>query len=204
MPDVTLPQVAVAAVILLPKIFNMFRRLGDASFQRSFFESLRCESVRVDATSRCGSDLVLQARTYPRSSHWAPGGIGSTDCAVLCGRLSAGLVAERGQRRRLSVSSGLLHGELVESRTLLTSAIAFSVSGTPLITENAADSDNNAGHNTIGYTGTLTGSDTASVDVTHVLHQTVAGDRWYYEIIERRVAPLLRRSRRYYLRLGQS
>ncbi len=104
------------------------------------------------------------------------GGIGLTDGAVLCGRLSAGLLADRGHRRRLGISSGLLHGEQLESRTLLTSAIGFSISGTPLITEDAADGDNNAGNYTIDYSGTLTGGDTASVDVTHVLHQTDAAD----------------------------
>ncbi|MEZ6035569.1 MAG: hypothetical protein R3C17_20930 [Planctomycetaceae bacterium] len=55
MADVTLPQVPVAAVILLPKFVNMFRRLGDASF--------RFECVRVDTTNRCGIDLVLQEWT---------------------------------------------------------------------------------------------------------------------------------------------
>ena len=92
------------------------------------------------------------------------GGIGLSDCPVLCGGLSAGLFADRGNRRRFGVSSTLIRGELLETRTLLTSAIGFSISGTSLITENAADTDNNDGHYTLDYTGTLTGGDTASVD----------------------------------------
>jgi len=66
MADVTLPQVPVAAVILLPKFVNMFRRLGNASF--------RFECVRVDTTSRCGIDLVLQERAQPPSANWVRGG----------------------------------------------------------------------------------------------------------------------------------
>lgn len=57
-----------------------------------------------------------------------------------------------------------------------TGLITFAVSGTSLITEDSTDGDSNHANYTIGYTGTLTGSNTASVDVTHVLNQTNAAD----------------------------
>ncbi len=54
--------------------------------------------------------------------------------------------------------------------------IQFSVTGGGSVTEDATDGDGNTVPYTIGYSGTLTGNQTASVDVSHVLNQTSTAD----------------------------
>ncbi|MFN8709038.1 MAG: Calx-beta domain-containing protein, partial [Planctomyces sp.] len=54
--------------------------------------------------------------------------------------------------------------------------IRFNLTGTQSVTEAVTDSDNNLTTYTIGYTGTLSGSNTASVDIAHLFNQTGNSD----------------------------
>jgi hypothetical protein len=66
--------------------------------------------------------------------------------------------------------------EHMEPRILLTEIIQFSVTGGGTVTEDPTDGDGNNAAFTIGYTGTLSGNESASVNVSHVLGQTNSSD----------------------------